>query len=260
MAQDPDQAHDPEQDQLGGEAQANDISMDSQSTEIDVAVGQYLNMKEGIDHRIAAYSISRQELLKKRPRSLVKWAKDHCESVMKLIQQKPTKEEKVELLIVAIKKQRVLDLKLLKLCRDGSIASGVPENLLPWNYGELEDPESIGKDNKDKDKSPGAADNNGKDDKNDKSGNKKGNGNGNGNDNGQGNGNDNKDNRSMREQIDAAIANLERLKAKAGGNTINNDQDDSKNNQDIQSKNKKLKRDLVNRFKGLNQVKAKHVS
>ena len=45
MAQDPDQASDPDQAQPGGEAQANDISMDSQSTEIDVAVGQYLNMK-----------------------------------------------------------------------------------------------------------------------------------------------------------------------------------------------------------------------
>ena len=49
----------------------------------------------------------------------------------------------MELLTIAIKKQRVLDLKLLKMCRDGSIASGVPENLLPWNYGELEDPASI---------------------------------------------------------------------------------------------------------------------
>ena len=72
----------------------------------------------------------------------MKWAKDHCESVMKLLQQKATKEEQVNLLIVAIQKQRVLDLKLLKLCRDCSIASSV-------HYGELEDPESIGKDNKD---------------------------------------------------------------------------------------------------------------
>ena len=201
MAQDPDQA------QLGAEAKANDIPMAPQSSsqEIDIAVAHYLQMKDGIDHRIAAYSISRQELAKKRPRSLIKWAKDNCESVVKLLQQKGSKEEQVELLMIAIKKQRVLDLKLLKMCRDGSIHSGVPENLLPWNYGELEDPAAIGNQVKDQNKTPAAVKGNGNDSSN-----------GNGNDNGSTKNKNNgkpgnkkvDDDDNMVDRINAAIANL----------------------------------------------------
>ena len=260
MAQDPNQA------QPGAEANANDVPMSPQSTsnEIDIAVAHYMQMKEGIDHRIAAYTISRQELSKKRPRSLIKWAKENCESVVKLLQQKGSKEEQVELLMVAIKKQRVLDLRLLKMCRDGSIISGVPANLLPWNYGELEDPASIGNPSKDQNKTPAAANGNGN-----------GNGNGSNNDNGNGNGSTKNDNNdkdgnkkadddNMVDRINAAIANLHKLKteaeAKHGKSGINTDKDDSKQGMDIQVQNKKLKRDVVNRMKGYNQVKAKHVS
>ena len=55
MAQDPDQA------QPGAESQANDVPMAPQSTshDIDIAVAHDLQMKDGIDHRIDAYSISR---------------------------------------------------------------------------------------------------------------------------------------------------------------------------------------------------------
>ena len=68
----------------------------------------------------------------------------------------------------------------------------------------------------------------------------------------------------MVDRINAAIANLTQLKseaeAKHGKIDIKMDTDDSKQGMDIGVKNKKLKRDVVNRLKGYNQVKAKKVS
>ena len=158
-------AQDPDQIQPGAEARADDISMDGKPTEqeIAIAVNNYLQMKDGMDKRIESYSISKYKLNKMSKRTLEKWAKDNCESVMKLLGQQPNKTERVNLLFQAIKGQRKLDLKLLQTCRKDAIELGVPANLLPWNYGELDDGAGNGKDqNKEK------VNNNKKQDKKDK--------------------------------------------------------------------------------------------
>ena len=149
MAQDPDQL------QPGAEARADDISMDGMPTEqeIAIAVNNYLQMKDGMDKRIESYSISKYQLNKMTKRKLEQWAKTNCESVMKLMGQQPNKTKRVELLYQAIKNQRKLDLKLLQTCRDDALDLGVPANLLPWTYGELDDGLSNKKDkNKEKEK------------------------------------------------------------------------------------------------------------
>ena len=133
MAQDPNQ-------QPGNEARADDLPMNPQPTqqELDVAAQQYIQMKQGMDNRINVYSVTRNQLMSKTVRNLEKWTKDNCESVYKLLGQKSNKAQKVDLLLTAIEKQRILDLKLLKTCRDNAITLGVPANKLPWNYGELD--------------------------------------------------------------------------------------------------------------------------
>ena len=127
MAQDPDQV------QPGAEARANDNLMDGSDNaqDIAIAVEHYLQMKDGMDRRIASYTKSRYQLNRMSARNLEKWAKDNCESVLKLMGQQPNKPKKVDLLVKAIANQRKLDLKLLKTCRDEAIRIGVPENQLP---------------------------------------------------------------------------------------------------------------------------------
>ena len=153
------QQQQPGNQQPGNEARANDIPMNPQPTQQDkdLAVSQYLQMKDGMDKRINAYSITRADLNKKGVRALAKWAKDNCESVVKLLSKESTKAKKVDLLVAAIAKQRILDLKILKTCRDHAIKLGVAEDKLPWGYGELdaddaEDGEADGDNNNDGDK------------------------------------------------------------------------------------------------------------
>ena len=82
--------------------------------------------------------------------NLERWVQVNCESVEKLVKKKSTKTLKVDLILAAIGKQRVRDLKLLKTCRDDAIRMGVPANKLAWTYGELDD----GERNKDEGKVP----------------------------------------------------------------------------------------------------------
>ena len=102
-----------------------------QQQEIAIAVSHYLQMKDGMDQRIASYSVSRYALSRMSKRKLETWAKTNCESVVKLMGQ-PNKPKKVDLLVKALDNQRKLDLKLLKTCRDQAISNGVPANQLPW--------------------------------------------------------------------------------------------------------------------------------
>ena len=134
------QQQQPGNQQPGNEARANDIPMNPQPTQQDkdLAVSQYLQMKNGMDKRINTYSITRADLNKKGVRSLAKWAKDNCESVVKLLSKESTKAKKVDLLVDAIAKQRILDLKILQTCRDHAIKLGVAADKLPWGYGELD--------------------------------------------------------------------------------------------------------------------------
>ena len=147
-------AQDPDQQQPGNEEHANDQPMAPAPTaqEIEIATQHYLQMKQGMDKRINAYAITRNELMAMTVRNLEKWVQSNCESVEKLVKKKATKPLKVDLILVAIGKQRVWDLNLLKTCRNDAISIGVPENKLPWTYGELDD----GEKKKDEGKVPAA--------------------------------------------------------------------------------------------------------
>ena len=257
MAQDPNKVP-------GNEEQANDLPMEPNPSqqEINVSVGQYLQMKDGMDKRIQAYSVTRAQLMKMSNRKLEKWCDENCESIKKLLVQQNGKDNKVDLILTGIKKQRALDLSLLKVCREEALKLGVPANLLPWQYGEF-------------DFGNGNGDNDVKNNDNDNGDNS--NGKGNGNDN-QGKNKNKNNNNSGNVVIDLnnIYQQLDALKKKHGitledsalhnGNSNSNSNGNGNGNgngqvnQGIQRTNKKLKAQVINQIKGARNVPVKHVS
>ena len=256
-------AQDPGQQQPGAEARANDQSMVPAPTEqdIQIATQHYLQMKQGMDKRVNAYAASRQDLMAMTLRNLEQWVKVNCESIEKLVKKKSTKPLKVDLILAAIKKQRVWDLKLLKTCRDDAIRIGVPANKLPWTYGELDD----GERNQDQGKVPDEE--------------KK-------NDNKNGNNDKNGDDRSYDDRITWLYSELDKMKEERkrdlekngngsqSGNSSNGNGSNSNSNSDTkkldngnnnsngnQVKQDQLKRTIMDRMKGqAKRIPAKDVS